>query len=342
MVMLRFLEQSRSKYLEEIISVSTIHHPNIASVYDFGEYKDFNFIVLELNEGKTLRERISEGSLNLNEILDILIQVGKALVAAHNVGIVHRDIKPENILISSEGNVKVLDFGLARLSKSDNLSGIKSTAGTPAYMSPEQIEGEAINFQADIWSLGVILFEMIAEERPFQGNSFSDIAAAILNQSLPKITKYTSKSTSKIDLILAKALEKERTKRFQSMEDFVSALQSLKRSLVFGEAESRQSFQASTILDFMFMAGISISIVILLTGSAASLFFQTFSGKYLGAVADYIKPIFNMLMALISVLFILTFTSKLTKRNIEKIREKEKDLYNRIQKNVQIIVGRSH
>jgi serine/threonine protein kinase len=196
-VALKFLKQSDDaeklrRFRQEAKAVSALNHPNILTIYEVGNYADYHFIVSELVVGKNLRDVITNEELTLDEILDIAVQIGNALAAAHHVGIVHRDIKPENIMILPDGYVKVLDFGLAKLiglektfapdSDLPTASLIETKAGmilgTVNYMSPEQLRGKAIDERTDIWSLGVVLFEMLTRRRPFTGESVSDVIAA--------------------------------------------------------------------------------------------------------------------------------------------------------------------
>ncbi len=177
-----------NRFVREAKSASALNHPNIITIYEIGESDGTNFIATEFIEGETLRDRLMEGKMPLNELLSIAVQTSEALAAAHAARIIHRDIKPENIMIRRDGYVKVLDFGLAKLTEKQNpISDLEAETrklaltmpgmvmGTAAYMSPEQTRGLAnIDARTDIWSLGVVLFEMLTGRVPFAGETVSD------------------------------------------------------------------------------------------------------------------------------------------------------------------------
>jgi serine/threonine protein kinase/sugar lactone lactonase YvrE len=257
-VALKLLKQSEDReklrrFRQEAKAVSALNHPNILTVYDFGQYENFHFIVTELIEGKTLRERISEGDLSLNEILDVSVQTGNALAAAHRANVVHRDIKPENIMLLPDGYVKVLDFGLAKLvGLNDELTGDAEAAtasliqtkdgmiiGTVNYMSPEQLRAQELDARTDIWSLGVVLFEMLASKKPFRGDTTSDVIAAVLERPLPRLAQIAPDISPEIEKIVKKALQKDKEKRFETVQEFVSALKEVRFS---ADTESRRAF----------------------------------------------------------------------------------------------------
>ena len=185
------------RFRQEARAIANISHPNVASIYEIGRARQQHFIAMEFVDGITLRERLSQGPLRLKEASEIAMQVGSALGAAHRTGIIHRDIKPENIMLQRDGYVKVLDFGLAKLTEDhgpterqaddqdsvmtrENASEEGLLMGTLAYMSPSQLRGQPLDVRTDIWSWGVVLYEMIAGEPPFQGPTRSDVLAEIL------------------------------------------------------------------------------------------------------------------------------------------------------------------
>lgn len=246
-VALKFLKQSNDKeklrrFRQEAKVVSALNHPNILSIHEVGEYDSSPFIVSELVKGENLRDLTAKRNLSLNEILDICVQVGKALAAAHAVGIAHRDIKPENIMVLPDDSVKVLDFGLAKFVDSEKKpthDSVASTAslvhtkagmiiGTVNYMSPEQLRGKSVDERADVWSLGIVLFEMLTRRRPFTGESANDVIAAILERPLPSISEINPYVPAEIEFIVARSLEKEREDRFQKMKDVILALKNAK------------------------------------------------------------------------------------------------------------------
>lgn len=260
-VALKFLKQSDDaeklrRFRQEAKAVSALNHPGILSIYEVGEYEASHYIVSELVEGKNLRELTAEKNLTLSEILDIGIQIGNALAAAHRVGIVHRDIKPENVMVLPDGYVKVLDFGLAKfvgVGKSATEDSTASTAsliqtkagmiiGTVNYMSPEQLRGKTVDERTDVWSLGVVLFELLARRRPFAGESTSDVIAAVLERALPKFSEFGAEVPAEIEAVVSRALEKNREDRFENAQQFVAAL---KHAKSFSD-ESRQVFDKIT------------------------------------------------------------------------------------------------
>jgi serine/threonine protein kinase/Tol biopolymer transport system component len=292
-VALKFLKQSDDaeklrRFRQEAKAVSALNHPGILSIYEVGEFEGSHYIVSELVNGKNLRELTAERNLSLAEILDIGIQIGNALAAAHQVGIVHRDIKPENLMVLPDGYVKVLDFGLAKFvgvgktapddSAASTASLIQTKAGmiigTVNYMSPEQLRGKPIDERTDIWSLGVVLFEMLTHRRPFAGESTSDVIAAVLERSPPKFSEFERDVSSEIEAIVSRALEKKREDRFENTKQFVAALKNAKSfsddsRAPFDKTTSPNSFHSQKTF---FTAGNRISRSDSDTGSLSGLF----------------------------------------------------------------------
>lgn len=227
------------RFQQEARAVSALNHPNILTIYEFDRTDRFHFIVAEYIKGETLREILNRRRPALDEIFEITIQIGNALAAAHEVGIIHRDIKPENIMVLPDGYVKVLDFGLAKLQRAEipvyenqadapTASVMQTEAGliigTVNYMSPEQVRGQKIDERADIWAMGAVFYEMLAGERPFSGESVGDTIAAILQHSPPKLKDVPPEA----EALAAKALEKKKEDRLATARDFVNELKKLK------------------------------------------------------------------------------------------------------------------
>jgi len=212
---------SIEQFHHEARAASGIAHPNIAHIYEFSEFGGRHCLAMEYIEGPTLRTLIKEGKIDLRTCLEIARQVTLALAAAHLKGIVHRDIKPENIIVSHEGLVKVLDFGLAQRTEPGDPTSVNpfTVAGTVSYMSPEQIRGDKLDERTDIWSLGVVLYEMVNGSRPFCGTDPSEVLEAILSKPLP-----ASKSNSKVARIIYKCLQKDRKERYTSAGELCDEL----------------------------------------------------------------------------------------------------------------------
>jgi serine/threonine protein kinase len=243
------------RFQQEARAVVGLNHPNILTVYEVGEYDSSFYIASELIEGETLRQRLARGRMELDEAIDVAIQVATALAAAHQAGIVHRDIKPENIMLRPDGYVKVLDFGIAKLAEQEvpvtmaeeeavlmvetNLGPI---LGTVRYMSPEQARGAPVDKRSDIWSLGVVLYEMAAGRAPFTGDTPGEVMASILGTD-PPLLRSIAQTPDELQQIVSKALRNEREKGHQSAHELLEALKSLRRGMEF-KAELERSTAA--------------------------------------------------------------------------------------------------
>ena len=237
-------EQRLRRFIQEAKAASALNHPHIITIHEIGNTADTRFIATEFIDGDTLRHRIQSGSQKLNEVLEIAIQGTSALAAAHSAGIIHRDIKPENIMVRRDGYVKVLDFGLAKLTEpspltSDSDALTKAFAntregvvmGTASYMSPEQAKGLDLDARTDLWSLGVVLYEMITGRGPFVGDTAADSISLILQKDPVPLTRYAPDVPSELERIVNKALTKDREDRYQTAKDLLIDLRSLKRKL---------------------------------------------------------------------------------------------------------------
>jgi len=240
MVALKFLpshliksETDKARFLQEAKAASAINHPNVCVIHDIQEHDGQQFIVMEYVKGKTLRDVVgTHGDVHLpmKDAIELAIQIAEALRAAHEKGIVHRDIKSENIMVTETGQVKVMDFGLAKLRGSVKLTKSASTIGTIAYMSPEHIEGKDVDARTDIFSFGVVLYEMLTGQLPFKGEYDSAMMYAIVNEEPEPVQKHRSDLSSELLHVLSRALEKNPDKRYQSINDMLVDLKRCRHS----------------------------------------------------------------------------------------------------------------
>jgi eukaryotic-like serine/threonine-protein kinase len=232
------------RFEREARAASALNHPNIITIHEVGEVEDAPFIITEFIEGQTLRQQMAAANMRLREVLDVAIQVASALEAAHKAGIVHRDVKPENIMLRPDGLVKVLDFGLAKLTeeqspapdaKATTLARVQTKTGlvmgTITYMSPEQARGLAVDARSDIFSLGTVIYEMIAGRVPFEGATNSDVIVSILEREPAPLSRYGPEVPAELERIVKKALAKNREERYQLAKDLLIDLKNLKQEM---------------------------------------------------------------------------------------------------------------
>src|SRR5215510_10103110 len=272
-------DQRVLRFEQEARAASALNHPNIITIYEIGDSGSTHFIATEFIEGLTLRKILAEGKMPVIAALDVAIQVASALSAAHEAGIIHRDIKPENVMLRRDGIVKVLDFGLAKLIETgvgsgewgagSGKSGAESgglgvetktlsplpthhsplqtdpgtVMGTATYMAPEQARGWRVDARADIFSLGVVLYEMVAGRAPFDGPTPIDIMTQVLDRDPRPLTSFSYGAPVELQRIVAKAMRKDREERYQTVKDLSIDLKSLKREL---EATTTLSYPSSS------------------------------------------------------------------------------------------------
>src|SRR3972149_2389193 len=215
------------RFTQEAKAAAGLNHPNICTIYGIEEADNKNFIVMEFVDGQMLQEKKS--SLSMKQSLDIGIQIAEGLAAAHEKGIVHRDIKPENIMIRKDGRVQIMDFGLAKLRGASRLTKEGSTVGTAGYMSPEQVQGQETDHRSDIFSLGVLLYEMLSGQPPFKGVHETAIAYEIVNVDSPPMSSLRAEITPELDSIVLECLQKGPNERPQSAKQFAIDLKRYKR-----------------------------------------------------------------------------------------------------------------
>ncbi len=256
------------RFEQEASAASNLNHPNILTIHEMGVDDGRHYIATEYIDGVTLRRKMAASQLETPEILDIAVQVASALEEAHAAGIVHRDIKPDNIMVRRNGYVKVLDFGLAKLTESIDRSPSDGEAqtrvlvhtdagvvmGTSHYMSPEQARGKPVDARSDIWSLGVVIYEMIAGRTPFEGETSTDVIVAITQKEPPPLARFAPNVPAELDWIVMKALRKDRDERYQTIKELITDLRRLRQRLDFQSELERSaapvSFTQSKISDF--------------------------------------------------------------------------------------------
>ena len=226
-------EEGQKRFRREAKAAAALDHPNICTVYEIGQAEDQHFISMAFLEGRTLSKKIADGPLKLPEALSIAMQMAEGLEAAHEKGIVHRDIKPDNVMLmkGSRGLVKLMDFGLAQLAQSSKLTREGTTLGTPIYMSPEQALGESTDKRADVWALGIVLYEMVAGRPPFQGEVDQAVIYSIANEPHEPLTAVRTGVPKELERIVDKCLTKEADERYQHVTDLLVDLQACRRSL---------------------------------------------------------------------------------------------------------------
>jgi serine/threonine protein kinase/Tol biopolymer transport system component len=245
-------QQRMNRFVQEARAASALSHPNILAIYEIGWDGATRFIAMEYVEGETLRQRMARAPMKLGDVLDVVIQSASALSAAHAAGVVHRDVKPENIMLRADGYVKVLDFGLAKLAHDDEgatdteapTRALVNTSpgtvmGTIIYMSPEQARGRETDARADVWSLGVVLYEMVTGRQPFAGETSSHVIVSILEREPPPLSRYVDGAPEALEWIVAKALTKDRDERYQTAREMLVDLRRLKQRLEFNAEMER-------------------------------------------------------------------------------------------------------
>src|ERR1700730_3816810 len=233
-----------NRFEQEAQAAGALNHPNILSIYHIGTHDGAPYIVSELLEGETLRERMAGGALPQRKAIDYGLQIAKGLAAAHEKGIIHRDVKPDNVFITDDGRVKILDFGFAKLTAIDGTqpqtevptrkvnTDPGTVMGTMGYMSPEQLKGQTVDHRSDIFSFGAILYEMLSGKRAFRGDSMAETMSAILREDPPDLSETNKTVSPALERVVRHCLEKNPAERFHSARDLAFAIESLSGSAI--------------------------------------------------------------------------------------------------------------
>ena len=248
-------QAARERFFHEAQAASALEHTNICSVHELGEHDGRTFLVMGFYEGETLRQKIDHGPMPIEAVLDVAIQTARGLSRAHEAGIIHRDIKPANLMVTTRGEVKILDFGLAKLAGRTMLTRSGSALGTAAYMSPEQARGESVDHRTDIWSLGVVLYEMIAGRRPFTSDYEQALIYQILNTEPEPLSKVRPETPTGLAQIVGHTLAKPAAERYQRVELLLEDLTAVSEGLRPVTAKPRAAAVKLAVLPLVNLTG---------------------------------------------------------------------------------------
>jgi len=274
-VAIKFLPQhlttesvEKERFVHEAKAASALNHTNVTTIYEIDEFEGQTFIVMEYCEGETLRKVIEKETLSVKKVLDLAVQICEGLTIAHEKGIVHRDIKSDNIMLTPRGQVKIMDFGLAKLKGATRLTQSRSTLGTASYMSPEQAQRENVDQRSDIFSFGVVLYELLTGQLPFQGDHEAAVLHAIINEEPLPVARFNNKVKAKLQDVVDKALAKEKDERYQHIDDVLADLRREKKSLEYVKTtqippEAIPPKPKKTLLPFIVPASIIFVLVLL-------------------------------------------------------------------------------
>ena len=223
----------KERFVLEAKAASALNHPNITTIHEIDEFEGQMFMAMEYVEGETLKHIIEKETLSVKKVLDIAVQISEALTMAHEKGMVHRDIKSSNVMLTPRGQVKVMDFGLAKLKGSAETTGAGTTAGTAAYMSPEQAQGEKVDHRSDIFSFGALLYELMTGRLPFQGEHQAAVIYSVLSEDPEPITRFNNQVSARLEDMVFKALAKDKEERYQHIDDLLADLRREKKSLEY-------------------------------------------------------------------------------------------------------------
>ncbi|RPI66536.1 MAG: protein kinase, partial [Ignavibacteriales bacterium] len=242
-------EENKARFIQEAKAAASLNHPNILSIYEIDKDEKNQFIVMEFIEGDVLKSLLKAGkSVSLDQAISWVIQTAKGLKVAHDRNIVHRDIKSENLMITKDGQVKIMDFGIAKLKGSSGLTKTGMSVGTLSYMSPEQVQGIGVDQRSDIWSLGVVFYELLTGELPFKTEHDAALIYMISNEDVTPPSSLDRKIPNQIDTIIRKMLDKDWSLRYQNLNDFINDIEAVKKELETSSQKDKK--KAIAVLPF--------------------------------------------------------------------------------------------
>jgi serine/threonine protein kinase/Tol biopolymer transport system component len=249
---------AKSRFLQEARAASSLDHPNICTIHEVGETEDGQlYLAMPLYDGETLRKRLERGPLPIDEAVDVAEQIARGLSKAHRGGIFHRDIKPANLIVTGDGVVKILDFGLAKLAGAAAITRTGSSVGTPAYMSPEQSKGEEVDHRTDLWSLGVVLYEMVAGRRPFRGDHEQAILYSLLHEDPKPLTQMRPEAPPALEKIVEGLLAKDPARRYPSVDGALGDLRALRTDTLTTTVRAQPGLRPK-VRPWMWAAGLAV------------------------------------------------------------------------------------
>lgn len=273
-------EELLSRFEQEAKLTASLNHPNIVTIYEMGKHENGFYLAMEYIEGKTLYEIIQQDELQTSEVIDLAMQICEGLSRAHREGIIHRDIKPANIMVKKEGLVKILDFGLAKLRGGKKLTRTSTFMGTCPYMSPEQMRGKGVDERSDIFSVGVVLYELLTLKLPFRGDSDEAIMYSIIHEHPEPLARYKKGVSDSLQRIIDKALDKDVETRYQSVDEFLSDLKRESKTYLIRSKSTETYIKKLSFTKRIRVSKYLIPMVLILIGAIYGTKFFLLEGRF--------------------------------------------------------------